>query len=177
LGRIGASIHGEQFSWLLEPLMRQVLERGFAEAGAHEGTVWLLDEANEHLVPAHNTGPRAAELVGKFKQPLNTGLICMVFASEQPFLENEVWRNTQQSKLVDSLLQLQTCAMIAVPFYLLGTCRGVVSCVQLTRPGSLEPEPPGFQPEHLADVQRATALLSQLLEFRLLSRAVGWANE
>jgi hypothetical protein len=67
--------------------------------------------------------------------------------------------------------------MIAVPFYLLGTCRGVVSCVQLKRPGSLQPELPGFQPEHLADVQRATALLSQLLEFRLLSRTVGWANE
>jgi len=177
LERIGASIQAEQFSGLLEPLMRQTLERGFEEAGAHEGTGWLLDATGEHLVPAHNTGPQSAELVGKFKQPLSSGLICMVFASEQPFLENEVWKNEQQSKLLDSLLSVQTCAMIAVPFYFLGSCRGVVSCVQLKRPASPAPEPPGFAPAHLASVQRAVALLSQLIELRLLSQAVGWTCE
>jgi hypothetical protein len=177
LERIATGIQPEQFGELLEPLMRQTLARGIADAGAHEGTVWLLDPAHEHLVPAYNTGPQAAQIVGKFRQPLSAGLICMVFASEQPFLENEVWKNAAQSKLLDSQLNAQTCAMIAVPFYFLGGCRGVVSCVQLKRPGSTEPEPPGFRAEHLASVQMATALLSQLLEFRLLSRAVGLAGE
>ena len=173
--KIGSSLGPEQFAGLLDPLMRQVLEAGFAEAGAQEGTIWLLDASGEFLVPAHNTGPRAAELVGKFKQPLNAGLICMVFASEQPFLENEVWRNQKQSKLVDTLLHQQTSAMIAVPFYLAGACRGVVSCVQLKNSSSGGSEPTGFQPSHLAIVQRATALLSQLIEFQLLSRLVGWS--
>jgi hypothetical protein len=100
----------------------------------------------------------------------------MVFASEQPFLENEVWKNARQSKALDSMLEVQTCAMIAVPFYFLQACRGVVSCVQLKRAGSRQPDPPGFRPEHLASIQRAVALLSELIEYRLLSRTVGWAS-
>jgi len=174
LARIGATIHSSQFGALLDPLMRHALQQGFVEAGAHEGTVWLLDENGENLVPAYNTGPNAEQLRG-FKQPLNTGLICMVFGSEQPFLENEVCHNTKQSKLLDKLLQVQTFAMIAVPFYFLDGCRGVISCVQLKRVGSTEPDPPGFQPGHLESVQRAATVLSQLIEYRLLSCAVGWA--
>jgi hypothetical protein len=99
----------------------------------------------------------------------------MVFAGEQPFLENEVGKNSQQSKLLDTMLETRTCAMIAVPFYFLQTCRGVISCVQLQPPGSTRPEPPGFRPEDLASIQRTSALLSELIEFRLLSQTIGWA--
>jgi hypothetical protein len=175
LGRIGDSIYPGQFSSLLDPLMREELQHGFREARADEGTVWLLDESRKNLVPGFNSGPRCGDLVGKFKQPLNAGLICMVFAGEQPFLENEVGRNSQQSKLLDTLLDTRTCAMIAVPFYFLQACRGVISCVQLQPPGSARPEPTGFRAEDLACVQRTSALLSELIEFRLLSRTVGWA--
>lgn len=177
LARVSDNIHAPQFDSLLDPLLRQIVQQGFADAGAHEGTIWLVDELNENLVPAHNTGPQAAQIAGKFKQPLNSGLICMVFASEQPFVENEVSKNVQQSKLLDSLLQTQTCAMIAVPFYLLGKCRGVVSCVQLKQPDSREAPPPGFRPEHLVSVQRMTALLSLLMEHRILCLTVGWTSE
>jgi hypothetical protein len=176
LERVAAGIHPEQFGSLIDPLMRQTLERGFAEAGAHEGTVWLLDQSAEFLVPAWNSGPHAVRLVGKFKQPLSAGLICMVFSSEQPFLENEVSKNSRQSKLLDSMLGLQTAAMIAVPFYFLRGCRGVVSCVQLKSSDPAQPEPSGFQPEHLAHIQRSTALLSQLVELKLLSQTIGWTE-
>ncbi len=176
LERMAAAIHAAQFATLLDPLMRLTIERGFLEAQAHEGTVWLLDETAEHLVPAFNTGPDTSRLVGTFKQPLNSGLVCMVFASEQPFIENEVHKNASQSKLLDSRLKVQTHAMIAVPFHFIHACRGVISCVQLRRNNS-EPEPAGFRPEQLASVQRAAAVLSQLIEFRLLSRAVGWTSE
>jgi hypothetical protein len=174
LERVAGELQPEQFGSLLDPLMRQTIERGFKEAGADEGTVWLVDRAGEFLIPAWNTGPNAERLVGKFKQPLSAGLICMVFASEQPFLENEIWKNTRQSKLLDSMLEVQTNAMIAVPFYFLRGCRGAVSCVQLNKPGA--PAGPGFRPEHLAHVQRATALLAQLVELKLLSRTVGWSE-
>lgn len=174
--RMASSISPAQFASVLDPLMRQILERGFLDAHADEGTVWLLDGNGEHLVPAYNTGPDAAKLVGTFKQPLNTGLICMVLASEQPFLENEVHKNASQSKLLDSRLNVQTHAMIAVPFHFVHACRGVISCVQLKR-SPAAPEPAGFRPEHLAAVQRASALLAQLIEFHLLSRAVGWTSE
>jgi hypothetical protein len=177
LAQIGASMRAGQFGSLLDPLMREVLQNGFSEAGADEGTVWLLDEAGENLMPAHNTGPDAEQLVGRFKQPLNTGLISMVFTSEQPFLENEVSKNARQSKLLDSLLQTQTSAMIAVPFYFLDDCRGVVSCVQLKPSGPRDADPPGFRSEHLAGIQRTAALLSRLVEFQLLSKTVGWTSE
>jgi hypothetical protein len=176
LERVATGIRPEQFGSLLDPLVRQTLERGFAEAGAHEGTVWLAEEGGEFLVPAWNSGPNAARLVGQFKQPLSAGLICMVLSSEQPFLENEVWKNLKQSKLLDSLLEVQTASMIAVPFYFLRACRGVVSCVQLKPSKAGVPEPPGFRPEHLAHVQRATTLLSRLVELKLLSQTVGWSE-
>lgn len=176
LEELAASIEPPQFASLLDPLMRQTLAKGFAEAGADEGTVWLVDKAGENLVPAYNTGPQAEELVGAFKQPLRAGLVCMVFASEQPFLENEVWKNSQQSRLLDQKLGLQTWAMIAVPFYFMRRCRGVVSCVQLKR-NPAEAAPAGFQPQNLKTVQQACAMLTQLIDFRLLSEAVGWGRD
>lgn len=179
LERVAGGVQPEQFGSLLDPLMRQTLEHGFAEARADEGTIWLLDQPREHLIPAWNSGPNADKLVGKFKQPLKAGLICMVFSSEQPFLENEVWKNSRQSKLLDSMLEVQTSAMIAVPFYFLRACRGVVSCVKLNKPSrspSGAATSNGFQPEHLTHVQRATAILSQLVELKLLSCTVGWSE-
>ena len=175
LSRIGESIHPAEFSSLLDPLMREELHHGFRQGRADEGTVWLLDESHKNLVPGFNSGPRAEELVGKFKQPLNAGLVCMVFAGEQPFLENEVWKNSQQSKMLDTMLGTKTCAMMAVPFYFLQACRGVISCVQLQPPNATRPEPTGFRAEDLASIQRTSALLSELIEYRLLSRTVGWS--
>jgi len=173
----GSSIHAREFRALLDPLLRQTLQRGFADAGADEGTVWLVDEAGENLEPAYNTGAHAEKFVGSFKQPLGAGLICMVFASQQPFLENEICRNTQQSKLLDSRLQTQTHAMIVVPFHFLHDCRGVISCVQLKCPGAAGPDPAGFKPEQLEELQRTAAIAAQLIDFRVLSLAVGWTTE
>jgi hypothetical protein len=124
--------------------------------------------------PRTPSGRNAEKIVGQFKQPLGSGLISMVFATEQPFLENEVTRNAQQSKLLDSQLDVQTHSLIAVPFHFLNACRGVVSCVRFKSPSGGAGGPPGFHAIHLGHVQRATALLSQLLEYRLLSRTVGW---
>ncbi|HEX5219995.1 MAG TPA: GAF domain-containing protein [Verrucomicrobiae bacterium] len=168
MSRIGDELHAAQFGRLIDPLLRQLLEQGFKEAAADEGTVWLVDAAEEFLEPAFNTGRQAERIVGQFKQPLNSGLISMVFASEQSFLENDVARNTQQSKLLDTQLSIKTHALIAVPFHFLNACRGVVSCVQLKPNDPQSPQPPGFQTAHLATVQRTTALLAQLVEHRLL---------
>jgi hypothetical protein len=174
LAQVATSVQPDNFASLLDPLARQVLHDGFAEAGAHEGTIWLLDSAAKHLVPAYNTGPNSEKMVGKFRQPLNSGLICMVFASEQGIVENDVSHNAQQSKLLDKLLHVQTCSLIAAPLHFLKGCRGVVSCVQLKTPKSKGPDPAGFQFGDLTTIQRTAALFAQLIELRLLSSAVGW---
>jgi hypothetical protein len=176
LQRIAADINVEQYSSLLDPLMREVLTHGFAEAGAHEGTVWLVDAAGEYLVPAYNSGPNAALLVGKFRQPLGAGLICMVFASEQPFVENEVHKNPNANPLLDTLLHVQTCALIGVPFSFLQRCRGVISCVRLRQGDEQQALPDGFRPADLIAVQRAASVLARLIEYRLLCSAVDWSH-
>jgi hypothetical protein len=174
LGTIAKSIQPENFGSLLDPLARDVLARGFADAGAHEGTIWLPDADGTHLVPAYNSGPDAEKMVGKFRQPLNAGLICMVFASEQAIVENDVYKNSRQSKLLDQTLQVQTYALIAAPFHLLKACRGVISCVQLKRAQTPAEELTGFDFADLTTIQRTAGLLSQLIELRLLGSAIGW---
>jgi hypothetical protein len=157
---------------LLDGTLRQVLADGFDRAGAHEGTLWWAQD--ESLVPAFNTGPHAQRMVGQFRQPLSSGLICMVFSTEQPFIENAVHRNARQSKLLDELLQVQTWALMAVPLVVAGAARGVVSCVQL-KPGADEPpDPPGFGPEQLSVLARTAAVTGRLIEYKLLSQALGW---
>ena len=176
LAAIGNTIQPENFASLIDPLVRDVLQRGFAEAGAHEGSIWLPDGEGKNLIPAYNSGPDAEKIVGKFRQPLDEGLICMVFASEQPIVENEVYKNAQQSKLLDERLQVQTYALIAVPFHFLKACRGVISCVQLKRDGPNKLDVPGFQFAHLSAIQRTAALVAQLIELRVLGSTVGWSS-
>ncbi|HUC86382.1 MAG TPA: GAF domain-containing protein [Candidatus Acidoferrales bacterium] len=170
LEKAGSSLRADRFGALLDPLTEAVFRQGIQHAGGAEGTIWVADEAGEFLVPAHNSGPRAQEIVGQFKQPIGSGLICLVFASEQPFLENDVARNSQQSKLLDNLLNVHTTALIAVPFYFLRQCRGVISCVQLSSSG----QNGGFHPQDLACVQQLAEVLSRLIDFQFLSTEVGW---
>lgn len=156
-----------------DSMMRGVLTDGFAKADADEGTVWLLDRERENLVASFNTGPRAAEFVGVFKQPLRSGMISLVLASEQPLCENQVYLNQRQDKSLDLKLQLLTCAMLATPFYFGRQIRGVISCVKLKPAGSDAPDPPGFTPQDLAALQRAVELISRLMDYQLLSAIFG----
>ena len=174
LNAVAATIRPENFASLLDPLMLDVLQRGFADATAQEGSIWLLDPPGNHLVPAWNNGAKAAEFVCRFRQPLDRGIISMVFASEQPFVENKVYQNQVFDPELDRRLGLRTCALIAAPFYFLKGCRGIISCVQVKALGEDVPDPEGFSPPHLAAVQRTSAMLSRLLEFRLLGSTVGW---
>ncbi len=177
LSLLAATLQPETFPTYLDPAMRHVLTSVFTDVGAHDGTVWLIDSTRKFLVPAYHVGPHADDLLAKFQHPINTGLIGMVLANEQPFVENQVYQNDRQSKVLDHMLKVQTCALMALPFYFLKACRGVVSCVKLKSAGSTEPDPPAFTAADLASLQHSVTLLSRLLEFRLLSATVGWNNE
>src|SRR5260370_27167195 len=63
-----------------------VLERSFRAAGADEGTIWLADCTEEVLIPVFNTGPQAEEIL-KRRQPVDRGIIGMVFSTQQAFCE------------------------------------------------------------------------------------------
>ena len=174
LGAVGEQVRPDNFSSLCDGMIRHVLEQGFVHAGADSGLVWLLDETRENLVPCYGVGEAAEKLVLSYRQPLREGIVGIVVMSEQPFVENEVFKNAHHSKIVDLKLQQQTYAMIVVPFYFLRQCRGVVSCVQIKHPDSGEVDPPGFRAEHLQSIQRASAVVTELIDYRLLRQTVQW---
>jgi hypothetical protein len=170
----------ENLGCILDSRIENVLGDAFARVGADEGSVWLLDPAGEHLVIAYNTGAHAAEIVG-FKQPAGSGIVSTSLASEQGFAENEVYKHELHSRLLDDKLSLTTYAMIVVPFYFLNACRGVISCVQLFkvrreagRAVPVGPVPAGFDMEQLNVIKRASLVISDLIDYRLLRVTVGW---
>lgn len=169
-----AALDAETFADVFDPLMELTTRDAFEAIGAHEGTIWLADAAEEYLVPAFNTGPSAAQLVNKFRQPLTHGLISLVFRNGQSFCENQVYRNAQQDKTLDSKLQVLTCAMIAVPLYFAQNVRGVISCVQLKAAGAQVPDPPGFPPSAIHRMESLAAVLGRLMDLTLLGTTVGW---
>lgn len=171
---MASALLGENFGAFLDPLMKQVTDAAFRQAGAHEGTIWICDAEERYLVPVFNTGPSAVAFVGQYRQPLNAGIISMVFASEQPFCENDAYKNVSQDKTLDRQLGLLTCGLIAVPFHFAKRHRGVLSCVTAKPAGSSDADPPGFTPEDLAIMQSASLGLSRLVEGKLLGIAVGW---
>jgi hypothetical protein len=176
--RATADLVGESaFDEFFDRTMKDVLVDGIDRAGAHEGTVWLLDQARRFLVPRFNSGPNAATFVGNFRQSLNAGMISMVVATEQPICENEVQENQRQDKTLDQKLGLATCAMLAVPFYFAGELRGVISGVQLKEAAAAAPEPRGFTMENLETFQRTATVLTRLIEHHLMLMAVGGVCE
>lgn len=161
------------FEEFFDNTMRALLVENLRAIGAHEGTVWLLDESRTWLIPRFNNGPNAASFVGRFRQSLRSGMISMVVSTEQPICENEVHQNQQQDKTLDRELGLLTCAMLATPLYFGGELRGVLSAVQLKPAVSTAPEPPGFTPQHLEALQLTASVLARLVEQELYTLALG----
>ncbi len=161
------------FDEFFDSTMRAVVIEGLKHAGAHEGTVWLLDETRSFLIPRFNSGPNAVQFVGRFRQSLRSGMISMVVSTEQPICENEVRKNQRQDKTLDHELGVWTCAMLATPFYFAGELRGVISAVQLKTAGSPDPEPPGFSAHDLNVMELMATVLARLVEQQFLSLALG----
>ena len=170
---VARELSGEAFAAFLDASMRSLLVGAFDRVGAHEGTVWLIDEAKTALVPRFNSGADAEKFVGRFQQKLDSGMISMVAVTEQPICENEVCRNARHDGKLDGELRVKTWAMVAVPFYFFSELRGVISCVQLVGADSSETTPPGFSAEHLRELQHAAGLLSRVIEYRILAQCLG----
>jgi hypothetical protein len=169
--RTAARQVSQDFFAYFDRIIREMVTQGLEAGTADEGTIWLIDPDGEALIPVFNSGPHAEKFVGKFRQSLRSGMISMVVATEHPICENEVHLNRQQDRTLDGELGVQTCAMIAAPFYFAGELRGVVSGVQLRASGAAEPK--GFSYEHLLVLQQTATLLGRLLEHRLIVQQLG----
>ena len=180
LAKVGSAIVPSNFVSICDATLLKLLNDSFERISADEGSIWLFDEAKENLIVAYNTGPNAQEIIG-FKQPLNRGIVSLVVATEQAFVENQVYKNAKHSATLDQKLRNTTYAMIALPLYFLNQVRGVISCVQLldvlVEKGQATPAketPPGFSPRDLATMQTTAAVIRDLIDYRLLAIAVGW---
>ncbi len=137
----------------------------FGTISAHEGTLWLLNDRMECLVPAWNSGPNANAFVGNFRQPLTSGLISLVCITGQAICENEVYQHAGQDPRLDQQLGVKTCSMIAVPVLVDGEVKGIVSCVRLKPAEKDVPDPLPFSADDLRAVMDVVESLGpELLE-------------
>ena len=180
LTKVGSAITPENFLSICDELILKVLRETFERIAADEGSIWLLDQEKKFLVATYNNGPNAEKIVG-FRHPLSEGIISLVAASENAFVENQVYKNKSHSATLNKKLGRTTYAMIAVPFYFLNQVRGVISCVQLldvlVQEGQAAPvgrTPPGFSPRDLNAVQTTSAVVRDLIDHRLVGTAIGW---
>jgi hypothetical protein len=167
-------LNADTFVDFVDKVALAALEQGFRMARGDEGTIWLVDRIEETLVPVYNNGPAAEKWVGKFRQPLNAGIVSMVYSTEEPFCENDVYRNAAQDPTLDRILEVRTESMIAVPLYFARECRGVVSCVRLANADRVMTIPEGFTMESMHEIILASTVLSFLFDYKLLSGVLGW---
>ena len=172
--RTAAALNAANFGEFLDPTMRNLLQRAFQNAGAHEGAVWLVDGEGKSLVICHAWGARAERVLG-YTQTLERGIVSMVFATEQPYCENKVYTNRLQARSLDEKLGVLTCSMIAVPLVFAKGLRGIVSCIKV-KTGADDPDPPDFASGSLGEIQFAAHVLGKLIEFELVGVITGWDN-
>ena len=173
--RITADVlHERGVKGFFDATMREILVTAFAEVGADEGTLWLADLGQESLRPVFNSGPHAKEIVGKHVQPLNSGLVSMVYATEELFCEEQIYQNEEQSKKLDKKLGMLTCSMIASPFYFGSRIRGVISAVKLKpRDRRDDPDPEPFGRREVRRLSLTAKILETFFDEKLLSAAFG----
>lgn len=169
IARVAATIEPEEFTNLVGEAGFAVLRAAMTIANADSITVWLADSADKNLVVTQTEPDH--DFIG-FKLPVGEGLVGLCYASEQRLCENQVYQNQDHSKRVDEEFSQITCAMLATPFHLAGTLRGVLSCVQLKE--SMDaPDPPGFTARTMNRVGRLSIALERLVTHRLLIRTLG----
>jgi GAF domain-containing protein len=167
----GRHVTAENFSSLLDPLMRRMLADAFEDARAHEGLIWLLDSDASQLAVAWQTGPATSQWSGT-RVPAGTGLHGLVLASQQPHCANRLYTNPDHDHTLDQRLGGILCAEVIVPFYIAHQLKGLVTALQ-TKPDADAPDPPGFDPESLEEIELLSTSLGRLLDYRLQCLALG----
>lgn len=164
LSACAARLSIEDLDALMDRVPRGVFGAAMVDIGAVSGTIWLADEARTKMTVGYSHSE--PELVGR-EQSLDEGLISLVLATEHGICENKVYQNANHSKHIDEALHFITCSLIAVPFYLGGSVRGVISAVRLKQKAA-DPDPPGFTGTHVSRVQQLSATTERLLNYNLL---------
>lgn len=162
----------EEMTGLLDPVSVSLLRDAFSRIGGHEGTVWLADQEERHLVAVYNSGQDAPSLVG-FEQPIGSGIVSMVYSQQQPYCENDIGSSAGHDDTLDRQVSKHTTAMIAVPFYFAFGLRGVVSCVQLAE--EVE-KSHGFSSGNVEELARVVNVVERLVNESIFCSALGTSD-
>jgi hypothetical protein len=131
----GAVCRGEWSGWPPESGWA-MLREAFRAARAEEGCLWLVDDVAGELRPVFHSGPGAEMFLREIRQPLNAGLVSMVFSTGNGILEESVAERREYCPDVDRRLSKRTRSMVAVPVVFAGRCRGVLSGVVFDSAGA-----------------------------------------
>lgn len=143
-------------------LLREAVEL----AGAAEGALWLVDDLKRELRPCFSVGTHFGALLGEIRQSLSSGLISMVFFTENSICEADVGSRSEYCPHVDLRLGAKTKAMIAIPVFFAHRCRGVFSAVLFENPVQAKMKD-AFESADFEVLSRATALWSELMDSQL----------
>jgi hypothetical protein len=136
----------------ITPAMAGIFADLLVRIGADGGTLWLLCPGAAALEAVFN--PLEPEIAGK-RQPLVSGIVSLVLATGEPVSVSGVANHRDHSPAIDIALGKTTHAMIAVPFVLAGTVRGVLTAVRLTHGdpfGERETQLVGYHAEVMANL-------------------------
>ncbi|MCX6873096.1 MAG: GAF domain-containing protein [Verrucomicrobia bacterium] len=148
---------------LVTPLMSAWFADSLGQVGADGGTLWLLRPEGAALEAVFN--PLEPEIAGK-RQPLVSGIVSLVLATGEPACVSAAVGHVRHSPAIDIVLGKTTRAMIAVPFVLAGSVRGVLTAVRFTRDAA-------FGESETRSVKRCADILATLLVQNLTARILG----
>ena len=106
-------------------LVRRLLCEAAGETGASEATLWLLSKDEAHLEGTINHGPTPA-ILEQARVPVTDSVVGLVASNG---LAASIGPQDYHNPEVDRLTGVATGAMIAVPVYVRGKLRGVISAI------------------------------------------------
>ncbi len=162
------------FIGLFDEAAISLLRGAFTHVGGCEGTIWLADSEEQHLVACYNSGGDADSVVG-FEQPVGSGIISMVFSQQQPYCENDIQASDGHDDTLDKKMAKHTTALLAVPLYFAFGLRGVISCVQLAEVDSAEGKN-GFNTADIESLALVSNIVERLVNETLMSTALGLSD-
>lgn len=148
---------------LVTPVMAASFADLLAHAGADGGTLWLLCPGAAALEAVFN--PMEPEIAGK-RQPLVSGIVSLVLATGEPACLTAATAHRSYSPAIDLALGKTTRAMIAVPFILVGSVRGVLTAVRFRNDES-------FSDRETRSLERFSEILASLMLQNLAARILG----
>lgn len=153
-------LHPVESRAFITPAMSAAFTQALHQADADGGTLWLLCPGDATLEAVFN--PMENDIAGK-RQPLVSGIVSLVMATGEAACVSKLSSHSRHSPAIDIALGRTIQSMIAVPFLLAGSTRGVVTAVRWKH------EEP-FQAADSETLSRLSDIMSELMTAAITRR-------